>query len=54
MTQSTPAHLRDVPRLEDADFIYQDYSGEEVSEIHDAALSLFEELGALAASTETR
>jgi hypothetical protein len=54
MPTDTPAHLRDLPRLEDADFIYQGYTGEEVSEVHDAAITLFNELDAIAAATNTR
>lgn len=54
MTTDTPAHIRDLPRLDDADFIYQGYTGEEVAEIHDAAIKLFNELDALAATTNTR
>lgn len=54
MTSDTPAHIRDLPRLEDADFIYRGYSGEEVAAIHDAASKLFNELNALAAAANTR
>lgn len=54
MASDAPAHIRGLPRLEDASFIYRGYSGEDVAEIHDAASKLFTELDALAATDSTR
>ncbi|QKY18892.1 hypothetical protein B4589_000345 [Halolamina sp. CBA1230] len=54
MAPDTPAHIRDLPRLTDADFLYEGYSGARVSDIHDAATKLFHELDAMAATTHTR
>lgn len=54
MTSDTPAHIRGLPRLEDAEFIYRWYDGEEVSEFHNAASRLFNEMNATAAADHTR
>lgn len=54
MSSDTPAHIRDLPRLADADFLYEGYSGAEASQIHDAATKRFQELDATAAATQTR
>lgn len=63
VTRLTPESLGDIgyarahprsSRLEDADFIYRGYSGEEVAAIHDAASKLFNELDALSAAANNR
>lgn len=54
MTSDTPAHIRGLPRLEDAEFLYRGDDGKEVSEFHDAASKLFNELDAQAAADNTR
>jgi hypothetical protein len=44
MSNDAPPHIRGLPRLPDADFLYSGYSGEEVQQFHDAGLELFTEL----------
>lgn len=41
---NTPLHIQDLPRLDDADFIFEGFTGEEVQQFHDAATALFTEL----------
>lgn len=46
----TPRHLRDLPRLEDAGFLFDGFTGGEVQQFHDAAAALFTELDGHAGS----
>lgn len=39
-----PPHIQELPRLEDADFLFDGYTGEGVQQFHDAAIALFTEL----------
>lgn len=39
-----PPHIQDLPRLEDADFLFDGFTGEEVQKFHNAAAALFTEL----------
>lgn len=47
---NTPSHIQDLPRLDDADFIFEGFTGEEVQQFHDAATALFTELDAYTGS----
>jgi hypothetical protein len=47
---NTPSHIQDLPRLNDADFIFEGFTGEEVQQFHDAATALFTELDAYTGS----
>lgn len=44
MTNDTPPHIRGLPRLSDADFLYGGFGGEQVQQFHDAGVKLFTEL----------
>jgi len=46
----TPLHIQETPRLKDADFIFDGYTGQEAQAIHDSACQLFIELKLKAAS----
>lgn len=42
--EDTPSHIQDLPRLDDADFLFDGFSGEKVQQFHNAAVALFTEL----------
>ncbi|MFB6176484.1 MAG: hypothetical protein ABEI99_04960 [Halobaculum sp.] len=44
MTNDAPPHVRGLPRLSDADFLYGGFDGEQVQAFHDAGIELFTEL----------
>ncbi|MFC7202281.1 hypothetical protein ACFQJC_02045 [Haloferax namakaokahaiae] len=54
MSDDAPPHIRNLPRLDDANFVYRGYDGQDAARIHAAAIGLFADIDTLTQADATK